>query len=261
MSKWTYLLGSGLVAAAVGGWWFYKKPLHKGLSYEQESKLLVQNESEAKGKDSYKNINKDSGYDASAARDAQSTGASKAAVVLRQGTSEAGNRVSAELRGWTESAEVLAYSQIHSKVLVSEQEKDQRKALLQDRVLIRRTTELLTNPQVVTQMSDREISTGIDLLVESFRMDNHGVARESILGLIQDSKLEDGGLDTEARQALAEVKAEILFAALGADPFIDEELSVSEFGPVTGRIYENVQAERALILEESRVSSRVSSTN
>lgn len=261
MNKWTYLLGSGLVAAAVGGWWFYKKPIHKELTYEQESKLLAdERDGSHVGRGSQGNIKSSKGM-ISQASQAVVGATSHEGRAHDGGNSGVGGGVSAELRGWIASSQVVAYSEIHSKVLVSEQEKEQRKALLQDRVLIRRTSEILVSPEIVTQMSDQELSTGIDLLVESFRMDNHGVARESILGLIQDSKLEDAKLSSKSRQALAEIKAEVLFAVLGSDPFIDEELPVSEFGPVTARIYENVQAERALILEESRVSSRVSSTN
>lgn len=146
--------------------------------------------------------------------------------------------------------ELASYSVIQAKVFLSEDEKELRKKLLKDQDMLRSFKSILLIPaQDMTTMKMQ--NAALDILFESLELDPQGVSLEILKDVIRNPTVEDSQLSSPERQAVAEIKAEILFRVSAAVPESRAELESLLPGPVSQRLWKNVVAQQKSNLAES----------
>lgn len=141
-----------------------------------------------------------------------------------------------------------------SKPLLSPSEEREKKALLKDKVFLERNALALKN---IRAMSDSDYmkweNAALDTLVGALREGDRAVASKIILEVIQDPQVEDAQLPMEIRKTLGGIKAELLFHATSLAPENFPEIESVLPGPISQKIWQNVQEQQKDNLAESQL--------
>lgn len=237
MKRWRMALK--LVAAVLGGVLIYKTSsitLQDSVSEIVEEKLRPEFINATDGKN--ENINKETS-------------------MVNQDKNLKGSEVSKKSpssdKVWTDfkyQNELSNYAAIQAKVFLSEDETEQKKAFLRDQEMLRSFKSILLAPapDMVTMKLQ---NAAIDLLFDALAGDPQGASLEVLKDVISNPLIEDSQLNSQERQAVAEIKAEILFRVSAALPESRRELESLLPGPVSQRLWKNVVAQQKSNLAES----------
>lgn len=143
-------------------------------------------------------------------------------------------------RSFKFKSEVAVYLRLQAQEVLSEEELHQKSTLLRHNGLMkalgRRLLEASRARDVIQQQD-----VAIDLLLEALRDGDKAVASEILRVVVQDGQVEDPGVDRAAREQLAGLKAEILYQWSMLAPEMCPTLSTWLPGPVSQKIWQNVQ--------------------
>ncbi|MES2855146.1 MAG: hypothetical protein V4692_04750 [Bdellovibrionota bacterium] len=139
-----------------------------------------------------------------------------------------------------EQREMLSkYRSLKTKVFMSDQEAALHKRLLADRGFVRNLASVL-RVSAVDLEAQRTQDSAIDLLLDAATNGFSEVAAEAFREVISDDQIENSSIPKEGRQALAEIKAEVLYQWTAIDPSRVSEVEDLLPGPVSKRIWANV---------------------
>ena len=151
--------------------------------------------------------------------------------------------------------EINEYSKLKEKVILTDGEIAQKKRLVQDADLIASLADFLKMPTEAPDESGQY--DAIDLLFEARKASSVKEVAETVLrSLVEDPVVEDPDMDRETREDMAGLKAEVLFQWTSVDPAKALEVERLLPGPVSRRIWENVQEEQRMNLQESALEAR-----
>ncbi len=142
---------------------------------------------------------------------------------------------------------------IQKKVFKSEVELEVVKSFINSRSKLQSLVTLLTNRQSLIETSSADRSAAVDVLIEASKAESAQYAEELILEIIRDSKIENKNEIPSVRESLAGIKAELMYHAVRID---NRTVQNSVSGPVTQKIWENVQQAQADNVSESQLERR-----
>jgi hypothetical protein len=99
-------------------------------------------------------------------------------------------------------------------------------------------------------------NAALDLLLESFQRGDRATSLEVIQSLIQDQQVENGQLPQSIRETLAGIKGELLYNAVALAPQEFKSTVQNLPGPVSQRIWQNVQEKHRQNLAESQLEAQ-----
>ena len=148
--------------------------------------------------------------------------------------------------------ELSRFSLLSQKALLLPTDQIARKELLQDEALIKSLKPLLTTaPQ---DSSEQQLqNSALDFLFGALQTDSRDVAVGILKDVVAYAGVENETLPQTERQQLAGIKAEVLMT-LSADPKFQDDLTSLFPGPVTGKIWQNIQDRQESNLAESNLS-------
>ena len=152
-------------------------------------------------------------------------------------TSAGGSNANAEFRF---AKELEEYTRLKAKVIMTDDEKQEKQRLLADTGFVRGLAALLSRPaNYESEDFDRQ-NRALDLLFEALSTNSKTAAAEVLRGVVEDAQLENVKLDMGSRKALAGVKAEVLYNWAAMDPDRAKDIPTWLPGPVSERIWKNV---------------------
>lgn len=135
--------------------------------------------------------------------------------------------------------EFQTFSELHAKVLLTEDEQAVKKALLEHVSFLRGVGQrLLLGDTSVAR--ERENGLAIDLLFEALNGSESREAADILQGVVADASIESGSLSAEGRRKLAGIKAEVLYKWSSRSPGMGSEIEGWLPGPVSRQIWANV---------------------
>ncbi len=143
---------------------------------------------------------------------------------------------------------------IKTKVFRSEAEETTMKAFIKNPDNLQSLISLLTDTTSLQATSQAEHQAAVDILLEAAKTGNAKFAEESILAVIGDRQVEDQNNTKAVRELHAGIKAELMYGAA----FIDQQ-TIQNYvpGPVSQRIWDNVQAAHAENVTDSENQRKV----
>jgi len=149
--------------------------------------------------------------------------------------------------------QLKAFQALQNKSVMTPAEEEARLNLLQDPDLIAQIGATLRSrvAQADPQFEENQ-NIAIDMLIEALKEGNEQAATDAIWDQIRDGQVEDSSLPVKERQVLAGIKGELLYhaTALRPDTFQDVEMDLP--GPISQKIWKNVQAQHQSNLEGSQ---------
>ena len=141
---------------------------------------------------------------------------------------------------------------LKKKALLTEEEKSEKKSLLQNENFLRGLAPLLTRIAGAPDL-DFELhqNMAVDLLFEALQSEKSEVAAQVLQSVIQDASIENAKGDLATRQVLAGIKGEILYHWSALEPTRAGEMQGWLPGPVSQKIWKNVVAAQQSNLGES----------
>ncbi len=156
-------------------------------------------------------------------------------------------------------SELDKFQSLKKKVFLSEDEKGERLRIIRDSRLLRalglRLTETTINPEVSASQD-----AAIDLLLEALKEGDSQVASDVLRSVIEDPKVEDGGLPQAVREHLAGIKAEVLYHWAALMPNEASRVQNSLPGPVSRKIWDRVANRHASNVAESLAEAAKAAT-
>jgi hypothetical protein len=149
------------------------------------------------------------------------------------------------------ASELKEYEIIKEKVFLSEEEKSLRKSLWANENMLRSLGDYLKSVGTQTETSEKSRNLATDLLLEALHDGKSPVAEKALQDVITDTGIENDKLDPSARQSLAGTKAEVLYNWSAMDPGKAAEMKTWLPGPVSKKIWNNVQQAQSQNLAES----------
>lgn len=140
--------------------------------------------------------------------------------------------------------ELEAYGNLHRKVFLTDDEKREKKDLLDQPRFIRALAARLVEPSLDAEVKASQ-DLAIDLLLDAWKSGDREEAAEAFKTVVQDAQVENQALDQGVRQNLAGLKAEVLYHWTALDPAQVASLAKELPGPVSQRIWNNVQSRQA----------------
>jgi len=135
------------------------------------------------------------------------------------------------------------FRELHSKVLLTKEEKNNLKQLISDKSFILEIGESYLKSSSTDFVDKLDLQTDVNnYLLLALKDGDHETSRDMVKNIILDNQVEDPNRSLSERKVLAEEKAEIIFHALALYP--DEfKFSKNDIpGPVTQKILENAKA-------------------
>jgi len=136
-----------------------------------------------------------------------------------------------------------AFRELHSKVLLTKDEKINLKQLISDKSFILELGEIYLKSSSSDFVDKNDLQSDVNnYLLLALEKGDHETSRDVVRSIILDNQVEDSNRPLSERTALAEEKAELIFHALALYP--DEfKFSKNDLpGPVTQKILENTKA-------------------
>jgi len=145
------------------------------------------------------------------------------------------------------------FQSLQVKSLPSLEEENIKKELLRNSFFLKGAGFILQNTKFMSDPSYLQAeNAALDLLIEALRSGDRKVAFQVIQKVIQDPQIEDPQISLETRKTLAGIKAELLFHSTALYPSQFQGLEASLPGPVSQKIWQNVQEQQNENLAESR---------
>lgn len=162
-----------------------------------------------------------------------------------------------KLSGARQLSMVAEFAQLKKKIFKTDSEQQSYKAFLRNRDLLLDLGKKLTDIQFI-QSADfaNEQNAMVDLLVEALASGDHVTSQAVVTSLVQDASVENEKLPMSVRQNLAGLKAELLYQVTALFP--EEFKNVAELlpGPVSQKIWVNVQASQQRNVAESQAEQQ-----
>lgn len=160
----------------------------------------------------------------------------------------------AELKPFENKTELAEFKILKEKVFLTEEEKEQHKNFLQDRALLENLKTLFKYPAPYQDLEAQQ-NAAVDLLLEAIKSGGDAdTARAVFKELIADPTIENSQLTPAQRQNLAGVKAEVLFQWSALEPERAGEMKNALPGPVSVKIWKNVETQQDLNRAESAIT-------
>ncbi|MFZ3231203.1 MAG: hypothetical protein WA160_13430 [Pseudobdellovibrio sp.] len=144
----------------------------------------------------------------------------------------------------SEIQDLANYESIKNKVFLTDDEKQIRKGYFSNINLIKDLQNVLLYSKSIEIGSDlyNQKNIALDLLIEASIDTNSAEATAALFSIIEDKQIEDESLPLPDRQAMADIKAEILYSWT-AKSTTNETEKISNLipGPITAKIWTNVQ--------------------
>ena len=106
---------------------------------------------------------------------------------------------------------------------------------------------------VAAKELEKDQDSAVDFLLAALKEGDRDFAESTILNVIKDAQVENSALQMDQREVLASLKGELLFHGSAIRPASFQNIASILPGPVSLRIWQNVQAKQAQYLEESMV--------
>jgi hypothetical protein len=151
--------------------------------------------------------------------------------------------------------ELNRYIVIKNKVFMNDEEKALRKSFLQNNEMLSALGEFLKTPAAETKTLEAERNAATDLLLEAVKAGPNAAAEAALQGVIADGAVENPQLDQKARQSLAGIKAEVLYHWSAINPDKAPEMKSWLPGPVSAKIWQNVEHAQAQNVAESKAEA------
>lgn len=144
---------------------------------------------------------------------------------------------------------------IKAKVFRTEADDVVVKAFIQNPDNLQSLVSLLTDSTSLQATTAAEHQAAVDVLLEAAKTGNSKISQESILTVISDKQVEDQTATEAVRELHAGIKAELMYGAA----FIDQR-TIQNYvpGPVSQKIWDNVQAAFAENITASESQRRIS---
>lgn len=151
-------------------------------------------------------------------------------------------------------SDLKMFSQLQLKPMPSDEEQRRRKELLHDRDFLTQLGPILLDPQMMMdpQFEVAE-NAALDLLIEALRAGDRETSLQVIRQVVEDKQVEDPSLPMSVRETLAGEKGELMYHAVAVAPAEFSNLSQSLPGPVSQKIWANVQEKHRQNLAESQL--------
>lgn len=150
-----------------------------------------------------------------------------------------------------EKAFFNSFSSVQQKVMLKATDKQLKKELLSNKEALLSAKKLLLQPAL--EPEDQVLQNiALDYLFESLKGPQSAAAIEALKSIVADKTVESNKIKIEERKALAGVKAEILYQLSSERPEEAGSLQASLPGPISQKIWRNVQSQQENNLAESR---------
>lgn len=152
---------------------------------------------------------------------------------------------------------IRKFKSMQAKVFKDESDKAYLKRLLSDSKYLQQLSNYLRDAQSIQNPSFRENQNlAIDFILEALNADASASAEQAIFDVIQDSQVEDVQLKLNLREMLAGVKADLLYQASAVKPELIPQIEQVLPGPVSQKIWKNVQKQHAENLASSEIEKQ-----
>lgn len=159
---------------------------------------------------------------------------------------------------------IQKFKVIQAKVFKTDEDQRHLKAMISDSVYLLQLGGYLRDLQSVHKSEFKENQNAvIDLLLEALKNGDAQSAQQAILDVIQDSQVEDEKLALNTRELLGGVKAELLYQSSSIKPELSQQIERVLPGPISQKIWKNVQEQQAdnLALSETELQARSAPSN
>lgn len=136
-----------------------------------------------------------------------------------------------------------------------EKQRQLKERMFQDASLMRELELLLKAPALGDHELASQQMTALDILFDAMSSKSADLAEKVLASVVEDRTIEDESLDSSSRQALAEVKAEVLYRWSSAEPEQADQIVSLLPGPVSQKIWGNVIEAQAQNAAESRLEA------
>lgn len=163
-----------------------------------------------------------------------------------------------------QSERIQKFKVIQAKVFKSKDDQaNLKKMLLDSKYLFELGLYLKTLQNIEGEDFKDNQNAVMDLLVEALKAGDSQVAEQAILGIIKDPQVEDEKIPLKSRELLAGVKAELLYQSSSIKPALSEQFEKVLPGPVSQKIWKNVQQQQAdnLALSSYEMQTRMAHKN
>ncbi len=158
--------------------------------------------------------------------------------------------------GWTPEvkAQLQSFQNLQLKSVMTPDEEKARLEMLKDGDLIAKIAVTLRSraAQKDPQYEEKQ-NEAIDFLVEALKEGNEQAATDAIWDQIRDNQVEDMNIPLKERQVLAGIKGELLYHATALRPDTFQDVDMDLPGPVSQKIWQNVQEQHRANLEGSQL--------
>lgn len=144
------------------------------------------------------------------------------------------------------------FHQINKKVFLSKNELEFKSKILSDQKVMIEMKNILLRPSNNIVETELLQSFALEYLYEAVSS-GHQLAQDMLVEIIKDSSIENRSVPLSDRQAMAEIKADVMFnfSAMTAD---SEELIEKRLpGPISQKIWANVKLRQQRYLAESQI--------
>ena len=140
--------------------------------------------------------------------------------------------------------ELEAYGNLHRKVFLTDDERREKKDLLDQPRFLKALALRLVEPSLDADVKASQ-DLAVDLLLDAWKSGDREEASAALKYVVEDGQVENQALDQSVRQNLAGLKAEILYHWTALDPSQVASLAKELPGPVSQGIWSNVQRRQA----------------
>lgn len=155
---------------------------------------------------------------------------------------------------------IQKFKVIQAKVFRSADDEKQWKIMISDsRHLLQLGQYLKDLKSIDSEDFKANQNAAIDLLIAALKGGDAATAEQAILEVIKDAQVEDDKLAQSSRDLLGGIKAELLYESSSIKPELAEQLEKILPGPVSQKIWKNVQQQQAdnLALSEADLQERI----
>lgn len=147
------------------------------------------------------------------------------------------------------------YAFLRRKIFLSDDEKAEKARLLRDPSFVAGLESLFRDSLESGFEPEMRRNLALDLLFEALEGEGRDAASRVLRSVVRDERVESSALDSGTRRTLAGLKAEVLYQWSSKNPRVAREVGSWLPGPVSERIWRNVQAAQNQNLAESAIES------
>lgn len=136
--------------------------------------------------------------------------------------------------------ELKQYRVMKNKAFLTDEERALRKSFLENNEMLRKLGVYLKSPAPEESESEEAKNAATDLLLEAIKDQKSAAAEAALQEVIADNAIENAQMDPAQREALAGIKAEILYHWSAIDPEKVSQIEEWLPGPVSKKIWQNV---------------------